>query len=87
MTDTTEARVAPAAETAELTEHVNVLVTPEVRAFLLGSKIKDGSRSEGAVARALLDRAIYAVKVTHARDYADRVALGERELERRRRSA
>lgn len=86
MTETTEteARVAPAAEESTLTEHVNVLVTPETRAFLLGSKIRDGARSEGAVARALLDRAIYAVHATHARDYAERVALGEAELARRR---
>jgi hypothetical protein len=83
MTDTSEARVAPAAESAELTEHVNVLVTPEVRAFLLGSKIADDARSEGAVARALLERAIYASKTVHAREYARRVELGRQELARR----
>jgi hypothetical protein len=84
MTDTTEARVAPAAETAELTEHVNVLVTPRMRAFLLGSKIRDEARSEGAAARALLQDAIGDYADQHPAEYELRLEIGEEELARRR---
>lgn len=83
MTNETEARVAPAAEPALLTEHVNVLMTEETRAFLLGSKIADGARSEGAVARTLLDTAVHAYRCGHVKDYARRVELGRAELIKR----
>lgn len=83
MTDTTEARVVPAADSPELTEHVNVLVTPETRAFLLGSKIADGARSEAAVARALIGQAVLAFRAVSADEYARRVELGRAELLRR----
>jgi hypothetical protein len=83
-TDTNEARVAPAAESAELTEHVNVLVTPEVRAFLLGCKIKDSARSEGMVARALIAGAIQHYRAAAPGAYDARVSAGMAELARRR---
>lgn len=83
MTDETTGRVAPAAEPALLTEHVNVLMTEETRAFLLGSKIADGARSEGAIARALLDKAVYAYRCGQAHEYSRRVALGRAELIKR----
>lgn len=84
MTDTTTARVAPAAAGPQLTEHVNVLMTEDMRAFLLGSKIVDGARSEGAVARALLDEAIVRwqgdVSTT---EYRRRIELGRAALAER----
>jgi len=83
MTNETEARVAPAAEPALLTEHVNVLMTEETRAFLLGSKIADGARSEGAVARALLEDAIRSFELAAPDHYAKRIELGRAELTKR----
>ncbi|HYD28902.1 hypothetical protein [Brevundimonas sp.] len=85
MTNETEARVAPAAEPALLTEHVNVLMTEETRAFLLGSKIADGARSEGAVARALLEDAIesYRTSAVLNAEYDRRIKLGRAELIKR----
>lgn len=83
MTDSTTARVAPAADSPLLTEHVNVLMTEETRAFLLGSKVADGARSEGAVARALLETEIDAYAGRHPQEYERRVALGRAELIRR----
>lgn len=82
--ETTPARVAPAAEPAQLTEHVNVLMTEETRAFLLGSKSVDGARSEAAVARALLEEAVsrFAAEYGLTR-YNERVSIGRRELARR----
>lgn len=80
---TTETRVAPVAEPRLLTEHVNVLMTEETRAFLLGSKIADEARSEGSVARTLLDAAVYVYRRGHAAEYDRRVALGRGELARR----
>lgn len=83
MTEQNTARVAPAAEAPMLTEHVNVLMTEETRAFLLGSKFADQARSEAAVARALLEDAIarYAEDAPH--EYAARVKDGRQELVRR----
>jgi hypothetical protein len=83
MTDETPGRVAPAAEPALLTEHVNVLMTEETRAFLIGSKLADGARSEGAVARALLDDAINSYRLAAPAHYDERVALGRAELVKR----
>lgn len=76
MNDTTEARVAPAAQGPELTEHVNVLMTEETRAFLLGSKQLDRARSEGAVARALLLDAIESHRTAAPEDYERRLTAG-----------
>ncbi len=87
MTDEITGRVAPAAEPALLTEHVNVLMTEETRAFLLGSKIADDARSEGAVARTLLDTAVDAYRRGHVTEYARRVELGRAELVKRARPA
>lgn len=85
MTNQTQ-RVAPAADTAQLTEQLPVLMTEDMRAFLLGSKIADGARSEGAVARALLDEAIMAFAGTGGGvEYSRRMKLGRAELKRRRR--
>lgn len=83
MTDETTARVAPAAEPAQLTEHVNVLMTEETRAFLLGSKIRDNARSEGAVARELLEDAIGTFRDRHPQEADLRSELGQKELVRR----
>jgi hypothetical protein len=83
MTEQTEARVAPAAEPALLTEHVNVLMTEETRAFLLGSKIRDGARSEAAVARNLLEDSIGTYADRYPDEYALRAELGRAELTRR----
>lgn len=85
MTNETPGRVAPAAEPALLTEHVNVLMTEETRAFLLGSKIADSARSEGAVARSLLEDAIesYRTSSVLSLEYDRRVALGRAELAKR----
>lgn len=84
MTDTTtERRVAPAADGPELTEHVNVLMTEEMRAFLLGCKIIDESRSEAAVARVLLADAIGQFRRLDTRQYELRVERGRAELARR----
>jgi hypothetical protein len=83
MTDTNAARVAPAAEGPQLTEHVNVLMTDSTRAFLLGSKIVDGARSEAAVARALIDDAICDFTASNAAEYERRVEIGRAELARR----
>lgn len=83
MTTQTEGRVAPAAEAAQLTEHVNVLMPGETRAFILGSKLADGARSEGAVARALIDDAIEAYRDSRPAEYTRRCELGRQELERR----
>lgn len=74
------ARVAPAAPRPQLTEHVNVLMTEEMRAFLLGSKERDGARGEGAAARALLEDAIAAYANTHPAEYELRVELGRAAL-------
>ncbi len=84
MTDETRARVAPAAEGPELTEHVNVLMTCDMRAFLLGSKERDEARSEGAVARNLLADAIGAYSDLNPDEYVLRLDLGRAELTRRR---
>lgn len=81
---TTEGRVAPAAEGPSLTEHVNVLMTEDMRALLLGSKLRDGARSEGAAARALLEDAINAYADRFPDEYALRLELGQAELARRR---
>jgi hypothetical protein len=88
MTETTSAvRVAPAAEGAALTEHVNVLMTPDMRAFLLGSKIIDQARSEGGVARSLLADAIESFRLAAPEQFAERVKRGRDELDRRPASA
>lgn len=87
MISSAPARVAPAAEGPELTEHVNVLMTEETRAFLLGSKITDAARSEGAVARALLADAIRSFEIAAPAQYAERIELGRQELARRARPA
>jgi hypothetical protein len=84
MTEQTTARVAPPAEGAQLTEHVNVLLTEETRAFLLGSKQADGARSEGAVARALLVDAIRSYELAAPDAYAERVQIGRVLLEAKR---
>lgn len=84
MTDTTtERRVAPAADGPELTEHVNVLMTEETRAFLLGSKIVDRARGEGAVARSLLRDAIESFRLAAPEQYDERVRQGRVELAQR----
>jgi hypothetical protein len=83
MTEQTAARVAPAAEGPELTEHVNVLMTEDTRAFLLGSKIADGARSEAAVARALLDNAIERFAAEDGCEMDRRMEIGRAELVRR----
>lgn len=83
MTDETTARVAPPAESPLLTEHVNVLMTEETRSFLLGSKIADGARSEGGVARALLESAITRYAEDWPVEYRARVHAGRIELTRR----
>jgi hypothetical protein len=80
----TNQRVAPAAETAQLTEQLPVLMTEDMRAFLLGSKIADGARSEGAVARALLEESILAFWNANGPEYNRRMKLGRAELKRRR---
>jgi hypothetical protein len=86
MSETTSAaRIAPAAETPQMTEHLSLLVTPEMRAFLLGSKQADNARSEGTVARALLDDAIEAFRRGEPGQYAARLKAGRRELARRAR--
>ena len=82
MTDTT-ARVAPAAPRPQLTEHVNVLMTEDMRAFLLGSKARDGARGEGAAARALLEDAIATYADQHPTEYELRVELGRAALAER----
>lgn len=79
----TNVRVAPAADGPELTEHVNVLMTEDMRAFLLGCKIVDRARSEGAVARVLLADAIGQFRRLDERQYELRVARGREELARR----
>lgn len=83
MTEQTAARVAPAAEPALLTEHVNVLMTEQTRAFLLGSKIRDEARSEGAVARNLIEDAIGSYADRYPDEYALRLDIGRAELVRR----
>lgn len=84
MTDKTEARVAPAVEGPTLTEQLNFLITPELRAFLLGSRVIDNARSEGVVARQLLETAIAGFRRKHGdAAYAERVAAGQEELSRR----
>lgn len=85
--ETETPRVAPAVDGPTLTEHVNVLMTPDTRAFLLGSKIADDARGEGVVARALLESAIRSYADAHPSEYAHRRAMGRAELERRGRSA
>lgn len=86
MSETTStARVAPAAETPRMTEHLSLLVTPETRAFLLGSKQADNARSEGTVARSLLLDAIESFRLAAPEQYAARVKAGRRELARRTR--
>lgn len=82
MTNRTEARVAPAAETP-LTEQISGLVTRETRAYLLGSVEADEARSEGVVIRTLLVNAIERLRKIDPQAYAHRVALGEQEIERR----
>ena len=83
MTEQTAARVAPPADEPQLTEHVHVLMTPHMRAFLLGSKVRDGARSVGAVARGLLEDAITAYADQHPAEYELRIELGRGELARR----
>ncbi len=83
MTETTEARVAPAAPAPQLTEHVNVLMTADMRAFLLGSKRRDGARSEAAVARELIEQAIGSYADVHPAEYELRIELGRTELTER----
>jgi len=83
MTNETTARVAPAAEPALFTEHVNVLMTEETRAFLLGSKIRDAARSEAAVARNLLEDAIGTYADRYPNEYELRLEIGRAELVRR----
>jgi hypothetical protein len=85
MSDEITGRIAPAAEPAQLTEHVNVLMTEETRAFLLGSKIADGARSEGAVARALIEDSIQAYRTAAVLnlEYDRRVKIGRDELAKR----
>jgi len=82
MSETT-ARVAPAAEGPRLTEHVNVLMTEDMRAFLLGSKVRDAARGEGAAARALLEAVIGAYADAHPGEYELRVELGRAALAER----
>lgn len=84
----TPGRVAPPAEEPQLTEHVNILMTEETRAFLLGCMLADGARSVSAVARALLQDAIdqYADRAGIT-EYTRRIKLGRRELARRAASA
>lgn len=84
MTNETRARVAPAAESAQLTEQVSVLTTEDMRAFLLGSKIRDSGRSEGAAARALLEDAIASYAGAWPAEYELRMEVGRAELARRR---
>jgi hypothetical protein len=81
--ETVTPRVAPAVGGPTLTEHVNVLMTPDTRAFLLGSKIADDARGEGVVARALLESAIATFAQAHPNEYAHRRAMGRAELARR----
>lgn len=84
MTNETRARVAPAAEPAQLTEQISLLVDEETRAFLLGSRQADSARSEGAVARVLLTDAIESFRLAAPEEHRRRVTLGRDELERRR---
>lgn len=83
MTNETRARVAPAAEGPQLTEHVNVLMTEETRAFLLGSKIVDTARSEAAVARSLIEESVARFAETYPAAHARRLRAGREELARR----
>lgn len=82
MTEQTAPRVAPASA-PQLTEHVNVLMTEDSRAFILGSKIADEARSEAAVARALIDDSIAVWAEEQPTEYKRRVALGRAEMARR----
>lgn len=79
-----QARIAPAAEGPSLTEQLNFLVTPETRAFLLGSRVLDNARSEGVVARQLLEMSIAGFRAAHGQEaYDQRVSAGVDELRRR----
>lgn len=79
MTNMTPARVAPAAE-APLTEQISALVPEDTRAYLLGSVERDGARSEGVVVRSLLLMAVESMRLADPAEYAERVALGRREI-------
>lgn len=76
MPNPTSSRVSPTAPDPELTENVTVLMTTEMRAFLLGTRAVEGARSEGAVVRALLEDAISAYRDQHPRQYATNAARG-----------
>lgn len=82
MTDTTPARIAPAAR-EPLTEQITCLVSEELRAFLLGSVEIDGARSEGDVIRSLLTAQMTSWRECAPAEFRGRVAAGRAELARR----
>lgn len=86
MSDTVDTRVTPPAAVAaepRLTENVTILMEPATRAFILGTRAIEAARSEGAVARALLESSIEFYRDNHPAEYASRVARGTEILERR----
>lgn len=83
MSENERARVAPPMAGAVLTEQVNLLVDIETRAFLIGSKVIDNTRSEASVARVLIGAAIDEYQARNPREYQLRVQAGLQELDLR----
>lgn len=86
MSETTTSRVTPQAAAAtepRLTENVTILMEPATRAFILGTRAIEAARSEGAVARALLEASIEFYRDNHPQEYAARIERGTEILSRR----
>lgn len=86
MSETTDARVTPRPEQRDeprFTENVTILLEPATRAFILGTRAIEAARSEGAVARALLESTIEYFREQHPAEYKARMDRGMEILARR----
>lgn len=85
MTEASGVRVTPRATGGEprLTENVTILLEPLTRAFILGTRAVEAARSEGAVARALIESAIDFYREQHPEEFKARAERGAEILRRR----